>query len=115
MFRKVNTPVLGVIENMSGLLLSGSTNEPNSKIQINNEELEVDVNGNFNVNIDIFKKNGGKKESERLGVPLLGKIPLSKEIMNATDSGIPIVVSDSNHKKAEVYFSLADQVSKMTK
>ena len=62
---------------------------PNSKIHINNEELDIDVNGNFNINIDIFKKDGGQKESERLGVPLLGKIPLSKEIMNATDSGIP--------------------------
>ncbi len=115
MFRKVNTPVLGVIENMSGLILSGNTNEPNSKIQINNEELEIDGNGNFTYNIDIFKKNGGEKESERLGVPLLGKIPLSKEIMNATDSGIPIVVSDSKHNVGEIYFSLADQVSKMNK
>ena len=115
MFRKVNTPVLGVIENMSGLLLSGSTNNPNSKIQINNEELEIDFDGNFNINIDIFKKNGGQKESERLGVPLLCEIPLSKEIMNATDSGIPIVVSDLNDNLGQIYFSLADQVSKMIK
>jgi ATP-binding protein involved in chromosome partitioning len=115
MFKKVNTPVLGVVENMSGLFLSGNTNNPNSKININNEELEIDVNGNFNINIDIFKKGGGQKESERLGVPLLGKIPLSKEIMNATDSGIPIVVSDSNQKTGEVYFSLADKVSKIIK
>ena len=115
MFKKVNTPVLGVIENMSGLLLSGSTNNPDSKILINNEELKIDVDGNFNINIDIFKKDGGQKESERLGVPLLGKIPLSKEIMKATDSGVPIVVSDVNNKVGEVYFSLADQVSKMIK
>ena len=64
---------------------------------------------------DSFKKDGGQKESERLGVPLLGKIPLSKEIMKATDSGVPIVVSDVNNKVGEVYFSLADQVSKMIK
>ena len=115
MFKKVNTPVLGVIENMSGLFLSGKTNNPSSNIHINNEKLEIDVNGNFNVNIDIFKKDGGEKESKRLGVPLLGKIPLSKEIMNATDSGIPIVVSDSNQKTGEVYFSLADKVSKIIK
>ena len=115
MFKKVNTPVLGVVENMSGLFLSGNTNTPNSKIKINNKELDIDVNGNFNINIDIFKKDGGQKESERLGVPLLGKIPLSKEIMNATDSGIPMVVSDSNQKTGEVYFSLADKVLKLIK
>ena len=34
--------------------------------------------------------------------------------MNATDSGIPIVVSDSNQKTGEVYFSLADKVSKFS-
>mgnify|MGYP001158691747 FL=1 len=115
MFKKVNTPVLGVVENMSGLLLSGNTNNPTSKIHINNEELEIDANGDFNINIDIFKKDGGQKESKRLGVPLLGKIPLSKEIMNATDSGIPIAVSDSNQKTGGVYFSLADKVSKIIK
>ena len=115
MFKKVNTPVLGVIENMSGLILSGNTNNPNSKIQINNEELEIDENGNFTFNIDIFKKNGGQKESERLGVPLLGKIPLSKEIMNATDSGTPIPASESDSSEAKIYFSLADQVLKMIK
>ena len=64
MFKKVNTPVLGVIENMSGLFLSGNTNNPSSKIHINNEELEIDVNGDFNINIDIFKKDGGQKERE---------------------------------------------------
>ena len=115
MFKKVNTPVLGVIENMSGLILSGNTNNPNSKIQINNEELKIDENGDFTFNIDIFKKNGGQKESERLGVPLLGKIPLSKEIMNATDSGTPISASESDSNVAKIYFSLADQVSKMIK
>ena len=110
MFKKVNTPVLGVIENMSGLQLSGRTNIPDSKIQIEDQELEVDTDGNFTLNIDIFKKDGGQKESERLGVPLLGKIPLSKEIMSATDSGIPIVVSGRDNSAGKVYFSLADQI-----
>ena len=72
-FKKVNTPVLGVIV-MSGLQLSGKTTNPDSKIIIENEELEIDTDGNFNLNIDIFKKDGGQKESERLESPLLGKI-----------------------------------------
>ena len=115
MFRKVNTPVLGVIENMSGLQLSGKTTNPNSKILIENEELEIDTNGNFNLHIDIFKKDGGRKESERLGVPLLGKIPLSKEIMSATDSGTPIVVSSPDNIAGKVYFSVANHISKIIK
>tara|TARA_B100001248_G_scaffold181139_1_gene137860 strand:- start:3015 stop:4118 length:1104 start_codon:yes stop_codon:yes gene_type:complete len=115
MFRKVNTPVLGVIENMSGFQLSGKTSNPNSKILIGNQELEIDNDGNFNLNIDIFKKDGGLKESERLGVPLLGKIPLSKEIMHATDSGIPIVISAPDNGASKVYFSSVDQILKIIK
>ena len=115
MFRKVKTPVLGVIENMSGLQLSGKTTNPDSKILIDEKELEIDVDGNFNLNIDIFKKDGGRKESERLGVPLLGKIPLIKDIMSATDSGTPIVVSSPDNSAGKLYFSLANQISKMIK
>ena len=115
MFRKVNTPVLGVIENMSGLQLSGKTTSPDSRILIENKELEIDNDGNFNLYIDIFKKGGGVKESERLGVPLLGKIPLSKEIMSATDSGIPIVVSSPDSSASKVYFSLVNHISNIIK
>ena len=113
MFRKVNTPVLGVIENMSGLFLSGKTNNINSKIEINGEKLIINKNGNFNLNINIFKKDGGQKESERLGVPLLCKIPLSKEIMDATDSGKPLVIAESANMFGNIYMSLADQISKI--
>lgn len=115
MFRKVNTPVLGVIENMSGLQLSGKTTNPDSKILIENKELEIDADGNFNLHIDIFKKDGGRKESERLRVPLLGKIPISKEIMSATDSGTPIVISSPDNSAGKVYFSLANHISKIIK
>ena len=55
------------------------------------------------------------KRKRKTWSPLLGKIPLSKEIMNATDSGIPIVISDTGNGPGEVYFSLQDQISKMIK
>ena len=56
-----------------------------------------------------------EKKVKDLEFPLLGKIPLSKEIMNATDSGIPIVISSPDNGASKVYFSLADQISKMIK
>ena len=102
MFRKVNTPVLGVIENMSGLTLGGtifdSENNPlkSGTIKMDNNEnthIEIDKKGAFTLTIDLFKKGGGERESQRLGVPLLGKIPLSQTIMDSTDSGEPIVFS----------------------
>ena len=87
MFRKVNTPVLGVVENMSGLNINGQTDPDNPNLQINGEKVSIDSDGTFSINLDLFKTGGGKKESERLGVPLLGKIPISEQIMSSTDLG----------------------------
>ena len=51
---------------MSSLRLSGKTSNPDSKILIENKNLEIDNDGNFNLNIDIFKKDGGQKKAKDL-------------------------------------------------
>ena len=110
MFRKVNTPVLGVIENMSGLILSGNTDPGNSKLEINGQKVETDNNGSFNISFDLFKTGGGEKESERLGVPLLGKVPISESIMSSTDSGTPLTTHESLNDIGEIYVSISKQI-----
>ena len=110
MFRKVNTPVLGVIENMSGLILSGKTDPDNSKLEINGQKVEIDNNGSFNISLDLFKTGGGEKESERLGVPLLGKVPISESIMSSTDSGTPLTTHKSLNYIGEIYVSISKQI-----
>ena len=110
MFQKVNTPVLGVVENMSGLILDGSTNILDSKIAINGQDIEIQPDGSFKLNIDVFNKGGGAKESERLGVPLLAKIPLSKDVMIATDSGAPIVMQETLTDIGKIYCDLAEKL-----
>ena len=110
MFRKVNTPVLGVIENMSGLILSGNTDPDNSKLEINGQKVETDNNGSFNISLDLFKTGGGEKESERLGVPLLGKVPISESIMSSTDSGTPLTTHESLNYIGEIYVSISKQI-----
>ena len=107
MFRKVQTPVLGVIENMSGLLLDGHVDGGATSVTINGETVAVNESGNFNLKIDLFKTGGGQKESERLGVPLLGKIPISKLIMSATDSGVPIAQKDPDSPLGQIYHTIA--------
>jgi len=107
MFRKVNTPVLGVIENMSGLVLEGEVEGDISSMTINGENIDVDSTGKFRFKMDLFKTGGGKKESERLGVPLLGKIPISKEIMSATDAGVPVAQKDPDSKLGQIYHAIA--------
>jgi ATP-binding protein involved in chromosome partitioning len=116
MFKKVHTPVLGVIENMSGLLLEGTVRSP--KVGSNDIELEmgdgnrveIDEDGNFSLQVDLFKKGGGKQESGRLGVPLLGTIPIAKEIMEATDAGMPIVLKYPGSAITEIFSVIADSL-----
>ena len=110
MFRKVNTPVLGVVENMSGLAIDGAVNGSASSVIINGEELAVDSSGKFNLVMNLFKKGGGEKESERLGVPLLGKIPISPEIMMATDTGNPLAAVEPISSLGQKYIDIANRL-----
>ncbi len=116
MFRKVDASVLGVVENMSGLIIEGeviaSDGKPAQvKIDITGKEtVETDKYGNFSIRYDIFKRGGGEAESKRLGVPLLGVIPISGEIVDSTDSGEPIVLSNPKSPISEIYNSIAEKV-----
>ncbi|MDG2123233.1 MAG: Mrp/NBP35 family ATP-binding protein, partial [Verrucomicrobiales bacterium] len=72
MFEKVNVPVLGIVENMA--------------------YFECDHGTRY----DIFGSGGGKKEAERLGVPLLGEIPIDPETRTCGDQGSPIALSETS-------------------
>lgn len=112
MFRKVQTPVLGVIENMSGLQFEGElvNAQKDQKLLIQGETVQPDEKGHFSYRMDLFKRGGGKIESERLGVPLLGEIPISSEIMLATDMGEPIVIKNPETPLAVVYKNIANRI-----
>jgi ATP-binding protein involved in chromosome partitioning len=116
MFKKVEAPVLGVIENMSGLVIEGiatsSDGKPaNVKLNIAGKDtIETDKEGKFSIRYDIFKRGGGEAESIRLGVPLLGVIPISTEIVESTDLGEPIVLSNPESPISKEYNSIADKV-----
>ena len=109
MFKKVHTPVLGVIENMSGLFLEGEVTNGKG-VSIEGQPVDVGEDGRFAIRIDLFKKGGGKSESERLDVPLLGEIPISQDIMEATDAGKPISAFNPNAHVTKIYKSIAEKV-----
>ena len=117
MFKKVKTPILGVIENMSGFILDGVIKTSSGKMQNGGEiiltdgsSIQISEAGNFEINIDLFKKGGGKSDSERLNIPLLGQIPISNDIVVCTDNGEPIVQKIPDHKISNIYFSIVDQL-----
>ena len=84
MFRRVDVPVLGIVENMSYFLAP-------------------DTGARY----DIFGHGGARKEAERLGVPFLGEVPLVMEIRETSDAGTPIVVASPDGPHAKVYREIA--------
>lgn len=87
MFRKVNVPVLGIVENMSFFQCP-----------------------HCGARSDIFGHGGARHEAERLGVPFLGEIPLHMSIRETSDSGHPVVESDPDGPHAAIYRTIAGHV-----
>lgn len=87
MFRKVDVPVLGLIENMSYF------NCPKC-----GERSEI------------FSHGGAREEAKQLNIPFLGEIPLDIIIRETSDSGNPIVVSDPESDLAKTYIDIAEQI-----
>jgi ATP-binding protein involved in chromosome partitioning len=87
MYRTVHAPVLGIIENMSYFVCP-----------------------HCGERTEIFAHGGGKKISERLGVPFLGEIPLDANLRKLGDEGRPIVQSDPESPVAKAFFAIADQI-----
>ncbi|QDG77898.1 Mrp/NBP35 family ATP-binding protein [Labrenzia sp. PHM005] len=87
MFKKVDVPVLGIVENMSYFLCPDCGSRH-----------------------DIFGHGGARADAERLDVPFLGEIPLAMKIRETSDAGTPIVVSDPQGPAAQVYKEIAAKV-----
>ena len=87
MFRHVNAPLLGIVENMSFYLCTDCGKET-----------------------EIFRRGGGQKESERLGIPLLGRIPLEAAVCDAGDAGVPVVVGEPDGRAGQEFRQVAAAV-----
>jgi ATP-binding protein involved in chromosome partitioning len=87
MFRKVDVPVLGIVENMSYFTCphcGGRT--------------------------DIFAHGGARAEAEKMDAPFLGEIPLDIEIRQTSDAGTPIVAERPDSPHSAAYRTVAEQV-----
>jgi len=87
MFERVNVPVLGVVENMSGFL------DPTTGMRH-----------------DLFGSGGGARLADELGVPLLGMVPLQGGLADAADHGEPVVVSAGSSAAAVMLGEIAVEI-----
>ena len=84
MFRRVNVPVLGLVENMSTFVCPHCGERS-----------------------DIFGHGGAKAEAARLGVPFLGEVPLTLAIRETSDAGRPVVATDPSSPAAKAFREVA--------
>ena len=113
MFKKVNTPIIGVVENMAGMILSGKLTNVDTKetcLYMDDNKVSLNTDGSFSLIYDVFKGNSGIKESERLGLPLLGQIPLDKELSKSCDSGIPYVINNEDSIIQKEFMKIAKTI-----
>jgi ATP-binding protein involved in chromosome partitioning len=87
MFRKVNVPLLGIVENMSHFLCT-----------------------ECGARHDVFGNGGARAEAAKLGVPFLGEVPLEMAIRATSDEGTPIVASQPDSPHAAHYTAIAAAV-----
>ena len=118
MFRKVHTPIIGVIKNMSSLQINGTVkglnqhDTENYSLDINgiDEAISINRDGSFSFPVNLFKSGGGLQESKRLDVPLLGKIPISIEMMYSTDEGKPIILSNPQEPVSNIFREIVKKI-----
>jgi len=87
MFRKVDVPVLGIIENMSYFQCPHCSERT-----------------------EIFAHGGARQEAENLGIDFLGEIPLDITIRQTSDAGTPIVVADPESAYTKAYREIAGRI-----
>jgi ATP-binding protein involved in chromosome partitioning len=87
MFRRVEVPILGIVENMATFVCPHCGNAS-----------------------PIFGHGGARHEAERLGVPFLGEVPLEMVIRETSDTGRPVVAVDPDGPHGRIYRDIAQRV-----
>jgi ATP-binding protein involved in chromosome partitioning len=85
MFERVNVPVIGIIENMSGFICPGCGTRH-----------------------ELFSTGGGERLSEEVGAPLLGKVPLQSRLADEADAGTPVVAGQPDSPAAQALAAIAN-------
>jgi len=88
--KKMNMPIIGIIENMSGFKCPHCSKS-----------------------IDIFKTGGGLKASKDFDVSFLGKVPLDSQIVETGDSGEPFVIKNKDSEAAKAFVEIVENIEKI--
>jgi ATP-binding protein involved in chromosome partitioning len=90
--RKLEMPVIGIIENMSGFVCPSC-----------------------GTRVDIFKSGGGRKIAKELTVPFLGVIPIDQRICQDSDRGLPFIVEHANSPASKAFMEIVKKIETFIK
>jgi ATP-binding protein involved in chromosome partitioning len=88
MYKKLNIPPLGLIENMSYFACPNCAHES-----------------------DIFGRGGGERLAEELGIPFLGRLPIYQPIREGSDSGVPLIISEPDSPASKAFIAAAERAA----
>jgi len=88
MYRKLNIPPLGIIENMSYFACTNCHHEA-----------------------DIFGHGGGEKMAEELSIPFLGRLPIYQPIREGSDSGVPLMIAEPDSPAGRAFMAAAERTA----
>jgi ATP-binding protein involved in chromosome partitioning len=88
MYKKLNIPPIGLIENMSYFACPNCAHES-----------------------DIFGHGGGERLAEELGIPFLGRLPIYQPIREGSDTGVPLIISEPNSPAAAAFMAAAERTA----
>ena len=89
--RKMDTPIIGIVENMSGIVCP-----------------------HCGERIEVFGTGGGENISVEMGVPLLGSIPLDPRISTAMDAGTPFIAAQPDSPAARAFQAIVEKIETFT-
>ena len=112
MFKQVEVPILGLVENMSGYTIEGMLDGATSgkvKLHTGVEEVELDIDpeGRFRTVVNVFGSGGAERLAKRHGFPVLGQVPLNPAVRVGGDGGDPITVSQPDSPLAAAWREIA--------
>jgi ATP-binding protein involved in chromosome partitioning len=88
MYKKLNIPTLGIVENMSYFVCPGCSHES-----------------------DIFGHGGGERMAADVGVPFLGRVPIYQPIREGSDKGVPLLIGDPDSPAARAFVEVAERAA----
>ena len=106
MFRQVKVPILGIVENMSGMVLEGAVEggEAGSEVSLSlgaqTHTVPLAAGGTFRATFDVFGSGGAEALAQQHGFPVLGHVPLDPSVRAGGDGGEPIVAHTKENESA---------------